>query len=281
MRRPASRPLSRWARGAGIGALALVTLGAAGSGCEVAINVGALQGGCPPPMVKISGGAGDAAVTKPFCIDASEVTVAQYLTFMGAGFTMAQADIPGAPDSGVGGSCAGFTTLVPGGNVTMVPGAQKHPITNVSWCQAYTYCKWAGKRLCGQIGGGPLDKSSDTTAALSEWLFACSNGGTLTYPYGDTFDQDACGGMGGGDSIENVDFYPKCVGGFKGLVGMSGNVWEWTDACASSDPGAFCDAMGGGFDSTQTELECVSQRNWTRTATNAANIGFRCCLDLP
>jgi len=42
---------------------------------------------------------------------------------------------------------------------------------------------------------------------------------------------------------------------------------------------AFCDAMGGAFDSTQTELECVGERNWTRNA-GAANIGIRCCLDL-
>jgi len=30
-----------------------------------------------------------------------------------------------------------------------------HPVSQVDWCDAYAYCKWAQKRLCGKIGGGP------------------------------------------------------------------------------------------------------------------------------
>ena len=35
--------------------------------------------------------------------------------------------------------------------------ADHHPIVWVDWCDAYAYCKGVGKRLCGAIGGGPVD----------------------------------------------------------------------------------------------------------------------------
>ena len=128
--------------------------------------------------------------------------------------------------------------------------------------------------------GGPLDAALDTDANESQWLNACSNGGSLTYPYGNTYSAMACGGQAAGTTMAGrVESQPSCVGSVPGLYDMSGNVWEWTDACGTGGATAFCHTMGGAFDSTANELECVGERNWTRSS-GAQNIGIRCCLDL-
>ena len=156
------------------------------------------------------------------------------------------------------------------------PGTQSFPVVQVTWCQAYAYCAWAGKRLCGQIGGGPLAQANAANASVSEWANACSDGGSLAYPYGNTFDSATCGGQLAMSQIANVKTPLTCVGGFPGLYNMSGNVWEWTNACNNAD---YCCAMGGAFDGTAVDLACSGVRPWLMSAP-APNIGFRCCADL-
>jgi formylglycine-generating enzyme len=238
------------------------------SDCDLTVNLDGLEGGCPPRqgagMVKVPSG------SSPFCIDATETTNAEYQAFVDSGFQLSAEATPGG--------CAGLLGAALTGNPPP-SGSDDLPVVNVNWCQAYEYCAWAGKRLCGQIGGGDLDNTFDTNATLSQWVNACSQGGNLTYPYGDTFSQSACGGQAANSQLLPVASQPACVGPLTGLFDMSGNVWEWTDCCGTGGATAFCDAMGGAFDSTETELECVGERNWTRNA-GAANIGFRCCLDL-
>jgi formylglycine-generating enzyme required for sulfatase activity len=137
-----------------------------------------------------------------------------------------------------------------------------------------------GKRLCGEIGGGALAEINGAKPSLSQWLYACSDGGALGYPYGLTFDPNVCGGqVTAQGQIAEVGAHAGCVGGLPGIYDMSGNVWEWTDTC-QAPPGVQCHALGGAFDSqTAADLACQGERNWTRTS-GAADIGFRCCLDL-
>jgi hypothetical protein len=68
-------------------------------------------------------------------------------------------------------------------------------VVYVDWCGAYAYCAWAGKHLCGAIGGGPTPYSHETDPTLyeafaaprvSEWTNVCSAGETLmvsAYPF--------------------------------------------------------------------------------------------------
>jgi len=207
----------------------------------------------------------------PFCIDSTEATNTQYAQFVASGFT----------SSAIPGGCEQLTDPTPSDGWPAGAGYEQYPVTNVNWCQAYFFCQWAGKRLCGQIGGGALAPPNNGDASLSQWVNACSQGGALTYPYGSSFDANACGGQAANSRVAIVGTQPGCVGGVPGVYDMSGNVWEWTDTCSNSAPAsnAFCDAMGGAFDSMPTELECVGERNWTRSS-GAANIGIRCCLDL-
>jgi sulfatase modifying factor 1 len=266
------RPGSRSRRAGEVGVLALLGLV---SGCDAAVNLSNLEGGCPPKrgatQVKVTSG------SSPFCIDTTETTNAEYAQFVASSFTLPSAQVP----TGCGG------LLAPTPSTWPAPTGEDHfPVINVNWCQAYEYCAWAGKRLCGQIGGGALAPTNRANPQFSQWNNACS-GGTRVYPYGQTFDANACGGevAGATSSLQNVSSRATCVGSVPGLYDMSGSVWEWTDACdapaAGADPaGVFCDTMGGAFDSMQTaDLQCSGERGWTRSAP-AGNVGIRCCLDL-
>ncbi len=237
-------------------------------GCELAVSTNGLEGGCPrlsgPALVQVTTSDGS------YCVDSTEVTNAQYQQFVAAGFT------PPSPPAG----CDPSTDPTPLGDWPPPPGYDQYPVVQVTWCQAQFFCAWAGKRLCGRIGGGPLaEVNGNVDTSVSQWVYVCSDGGTLQYPYGNTFDPNACGGQAVQSQIAEVGSHSGCVGGLPGITDMSGNVWEWSDTCASDDAGAFCHVLGGAFDSTQQELACTSERNWTRTS-GAANIGFRCCLDL-
>jgi len=79
-----------------------------------------------------------------------------------------------------------------------VAGTEDAPVVNVSWCQSHAYCQWSGKRLCGKIGGGPLPKLYETNATESQWFNACTHQGTNAFPYGNTYDDQACVGPGVG-----------------------------------------------------------------------------------
>jgi hypothetical protein len=222
--------------------------------------------GCPgtagPSSVRIAQEAGPS-----YCIDSTEVTNADYAIFLGSGFSLAASATPAMCVSD-----AGPLSLTPSaGWPSAFPSL---PVHNVSWCQAYAYCAWAGKRLCGEIGGGSLPRTDFANAALSQWFNACSAGGALAYPYGNTFDLTICGGERT-LPLQNAGTPAQCVGGYPGLYNMSGNLWEWTDCCPSS---SSCYAMGGAYDGTQADNACNGTRNWVAT-DGAGNIGIRCCSD--
>jgi formylglycine-generating enzyme required for sulfatase activity len=270
--------------------VSLVSAGA--TGCELAVPLDHFDDGCPPgrhgpTSVRITtssspaydGGSATVPSVGAFCIDSTEVTNAQYQEFLDAGVPPASVLPTACADAGQSDFRPrdGMGNLVP-----FVPGQENFPVVQVNWCAAYAYCVWAGKRMCGQIGGGPLaEGNTETNPALGQWYDACSKGGSLAYPYGNTFNTMICGGGGGavGSTIGPIEVRPGCVGGYPGIYDMSGSVWEWNDVCASSKPGDFCHVYGGAFDSMPAELACNSERNWTRTST-AANIGIRCCEDL-
>jgi formylglycine-generating enzyme required for sulfatase activity len=258
----------------------LVSAGA--TGCELAVPLQHFDDGCPPgrhgpTSVRIPT-SNSAAHQGAFCIDSTEVTNAQYQEFLAAASPKSVA-LPAA--------CSGQMDFLPrdgnGNAVPFQPGQQDFPVVQVDWCDAYAFCEWAGKRLCGQIGGGALAPgNTETNPTLAQWYDACSNGGALAYPYGNTYSRTTCGGggAGAGSDIGPVQVRPGCVGGYPGIYDMSGSVWEWNDVCEDATPGGSCHVYGGAFDSLMsTELACKGERNWTRTA-GAGNIGIRCCEDL-
>jgi len=267
-----------WGEGAALmGAVFLLS-----PACEVAVSLDGLQGGCPPhpgpTAVKVQ-----ATPDTAFCIDSTEVTNDQYAVFLAA-----IASSPDAASGLLGAGCPGdmtnFTPNDPMSTTGVWPAPTGYPVVHVNWCDAYAYCKWAGKRLCGQIGGGSLMAATElSTGFVSyyQWINACSGSDEmLVYPYGNQYMPGVCVGGAGPEAIAPVASDRGCVGGYPDIYDMSGNVWEWVDACTdSTNFMAFCSSLGGGFDSPETSLTCLSQRWWTRV-DGAADLGFRCCADL-
>lgn len=196
-----------------------------------------------------------------FCIDSTEVTNTEYDSFLAAtdGGAPSALDAGAAPDG-----CAGNLSFVRAApQPTGDDGA--FPVASVDWCDAYAFCRWAGKRLCG--------KTVQTDASTGEWFAACTNGGLRTHPYGNGYDAGACNedstGVG---SAKAVATFPGCQGGVPGIFDMNGNVTEMIDSCDT----ATCRAVGGYY--FQPTPSCSVASDIPRTGSGPET-GFRCCAD--
>jgi sulfatase modifying factor 1 len=155
------------------------------------------------------------------------------------------------------------------------------PVVGVDWCDAAVFCAWAGKRLCGAVGGGKASWDEPEDGDGDMWYRACTNAGMLPYPYGTSYDPGSCnGGDAGHDALLAVGSLASCEGGVAGLYDMSGNVWEWTDACAADggDAGTECRRRGGSRYSDADNLRCGVDSARARGVRDNA-VGFRCCSD--
>jgi formylglycine-generating enzyme required for sulfatase activity len=226
---------------------------------------------CPagpgPVMVKVG----------TYCVDGTEVTNAHYEAFL------AQVQSNAAAVAGLPAAC-GFKTapgLTPA-NWPQAAAKASRPVAWVDWCDAYAYCKWAGKRLCGAIAGGSLPPAEYKDAAASQWFGACSHGGDgqHAFPYGSTYDPDRCNGLDrNNDAGLTIDVAAatNCVGGFPGIFDMSGNVEEWEDTCtATTGAKDDCQVRGGAADDVAAAMRCERNARVTRDY-RSAHKGFRCC----
>jgi sulfatase modifying factor 1 len=220
--------------------------------------------GCPgtsgPPMISVGA----------FCIDSTEVTQAHYAEFIAA-------------DAGTGRQpsfCSWNNSYTPTGQWPSTATTINNPVTSVNWCDAYAYCAWAGKRMCGQIGGGPVAPNAGSDAGASQWVHACSHDGTLVYPYGNTYGMTTCNGIdanAGMQIVSAVGTFPNCVGGYPAIYDMSGNVREWEDSCSGmAGQNDMCNERGGSVNFGAANLACAAQNLAPRTDSNV-HLGIRCC----
>jgi formylglycine-generating enzyme required for sulfatase activity len=147
-------------------------------------------------------------------------------------------------------------------------------MVGVDWCDAYAYCSWAGKRLCGKLGGGGLTEYGYSRPDRSEWSLACTNYGTSDYPYGTEEDRTACavGDLYAPVTLHPVGSLPSCEGGPTGVFDMVGNVQEWENATIY-DNGVYI--LGGSY---RRGYACDTYVE-TTVDIHGDDIGFRCCKD--
>jgi formylglycine-generating enzyme required for sulfatase activity len=203
-----------------------------------------------------------------FCIDATETTNRQLNAFLGS-----------AERFDAGAECAFKTTY--GGALRA---DDDLPAVNVDWCDAWMYCRWAGKRLCGSRNGTRiLDFVPANDERVSEWFAACSRSGQRSYPYGDDFDAQTCNACArtGSCATDAAPHAPVasnagCVGGYDGVFDMSGGAAEWEDNC---DDGDICPPRGGSISNGQSGLTCAITTGSQRRDQANDRFGIRCCAD--
>jgi formylglycine-generating enzyme len=171
----------------------------------------------------------------------------------------------------------GATWRTPEGPGSTIDDSLNHPVVHLSWHDAQTFCRWAGRRL-------PTE---------AEWEYAARGGlDRARYPWGDELTPDGihmCNIWQGQFPTHNtaddgytgtapVDtFHPNGYG----LYNVAGNVWEW---CADwFDQTARARSLRGGSYLCH-ESYCNRYRVAARTSntpdSSAGNTGFRCVTDL-
>jgi formylglycine-generating enzyme required for sulfatase activity len=254
---------------------------------EASVVDAAMEAGADAPPNRCPAGRGPSMVEiiaidgRSFCIDSTEVTQAQYQQFLLA--TAGDASDQRA-------TCTWNTTYAPGSGCA--PGVFQpdthgnKPVVCIDWCDAAAFCAWAGKRMCGQIGGGSLPSFFEGVfdPAMSQWHAACSRNGARVYPYGDTYAPASCNGVDRDAQTTVPVGSLDCAGGFDGIRDMSGNAMELEDACDESDAGpknGVCHARGGSFGDDANWLRCDSSGVFLvlKRSDVSDAIGVRCCAD--
>lgn len=220
-----------------------------------------LRDGCP------SGRGPEMANLGAFCMDRSEVTRSNFNAFL------ADPGKPAWPSSCGSPSYPAATT-----------DSGDHPATNVTFCEAEVYCRWAGKQLCGARSGGAVTPEAALTAS-SMWTYACWSGETpRAYPYGEAYERTRClGERLVGSSPGTV---PVNVAGtncrsdrepFRQVIDLSGSIAEWEDACSGADVAATCRVRGGSWNEMSSpNLRCDAARSEPK-GSRLSDVGFRCC----
>jgi eukaryotic-like serine/threonine-protein kinase len=149
------------------------------------------------------------------------------------------------------------------------------PMPNISWRGARDLCVDRGKRLC----------------TSAEWERACRGPKDLAYPYGTTFDKEACntpleGWVDGSSYLyAPAGSFPRCRTS-EGVFDLDGNVSEWVadeTECPEGDPyfeDLSCRLIRGGtMWKADYGFGCTSTHDHGETEAYLDD-GFRCCRAL-
>jgi formylglycine-generating enzyme required for sulfatase activity len=151
-----------------------------------------------------------------------------------------------------------------------------HPVTSVTWENAYAYCSWTGRRL-------PTE---------AEWEKAARGKSGFIYPWGNLPDDSLLNYNSLEKDTTPVNAYPGGASPY-GVLDMAGNVWEWVNDWYDDDyyndspkfnppgpdSGSYRVIRGGGWKDTKRDVRSANRGPQVPTNTDST-IGFRCAMDV-
>lgn len=150
------------------------------------------------------------------------------------------------------------------------------PVVFAGWGEASAYCRWTGGRL----------------PTILEWEKAARGTDGRLFPWGSSLEFDAVNILGPekhGDKSKapkqiptwavNDPRYRKDAGPY-GVLGMAGNVSEWTSSASENEPNLMLVA-GGSWDSWEFNDARVYHRVPKTPTDRSSSVGFRCVSDAP
>jgi eukaryotic-like serine/threonine-protein kinase len=196
-------------------------------------------------------------LSRDFWMGRTEVTVGAYKRFASA----TRRDMPSPPSFNAGWRDEG------------------HPMVNVTWEDAGSFCGWSGGRL-------PTE---------AEWEYAARGGrqGAI-YPWGNTISHEQANyeGVQGNDQWVNTSPAGSFAANGFGLHDMAGNVWEWMadwygesyyaglpSVDPKGPPSGTSRVVRGGSGLTNARTLRASARPWLGPTERYNALGFRCVRD--
>ncbi len=202
-----------------------------------------------------------------FWIDRTEVTNAQFAAFLNVQGNQIEGDVTWL-------EVEDDSSLIEDqdGGYHPVPGYEDHPVIEVSWYGAITYCHWAGASL----------------ASEESWEYAARGPERAEFPWGN--DSPSCqqaNGSGCQDGPSQVNSHPDGAS-WTGAQDMAGNVFEWVTNWSMPYPGSpyenvdfgtIYKIVRGGSWNFEPYYGRSAHRSYAH-ATDIRNdfVGFRCVL---
>ena len=152
------------------------------------------------------------------------------------------------------------------GNAAGDLGKPNHPVVNVDWYDAWSYCRWRGGRL-------PTEQEWEKAASWDPRLKR-----KRVYPWGDEFVAKFCNSNAPEDGFPqtcSVDEFSKGVSAY-GCFNMAGNVFEWCNSWQGA-AGSVRVGRGGSWSHDAGYCRCAS-RGADLPGSRLGHIGCRFAL---
>ena len=168
--------------------------------------------------------------------------------------------------------------------------SEDHPVTQVSWHDAFAYAEWKGHRLPTELEWEHAARGAESAPEKYAW-------GDVLYMAGEAMANTWDGTFPVSNTEKDGFLLTSPVGQYGktplGLTDMGGNVWEWTDSWYRSyqdrkktfTPNAESERVqrGGSFlcHADYCHGYRVSARSHSTPETSLFHVGFRTVKDIP